>query len=129
MTLQNENRKLNLVRCNRCGEFHATDRGCNVRSEHIAPVMHSNATTGWIKVSDRLPELCSRCNWNYLKQKNMSTAYRHIPYITYSESKGVNVGIFFKEWKKDTYAFRYMNNGSVIPDVTHWMPLPEPPKS
>ena len=44
MTLQNENRKLNLVRCSRCGEFHATDKGCNVRSGHIAPVVRSNAT-------------------------------------------------------------------------------------
>lgn len=25
MTLQNEHRRLNLVKCNRCGEFHATD--------------------------------------------------------------------------------------------------------
>ena len=41
MTLQNENRKLNLVRCSRCGEFHATDKGCNVRSGHIAPVVRS----------------------------------------------------------------------------------------
>jgi Lar family restriction alleviation protein len=39
MTLQNEHRRLNLVKCNRCGEFHATDKGCNVRSEHIAPVV------------------------------------------------------------------------------------------
>ena len=39
MTLQNENRKLNLARCSKCGEFHATDKGCNVRSGHIAPVV------------------------------------------------------------------------------------------
>lgn len=41
MTLQNEHRRLNLVKCNRCGEFHSTDKGCNVRSEHIAPVISS----------------------------------------------------------------------------------------
>ena len=37
MTLQNENRKLNLIRCSRGGEFHATDKGCNVRSELSYP--------------------------------------------------------------------------------------------
>ncbi len=29
---------------------------------------------------------------------------------------------------KKEQMFRYMNNGSYISDVTHWMPLPEPPE-
>lgn len=44
MTLQSEHRRLNLARCIRCGEFHATDKGCNVRSGHIAPVVRSADT-------------------------------------------------------------------------------------
>ena len=109
MTLQNENRKLNLVKCNRCGGFHATDKGCNVRSEHIAPVVRSNATTGWISVKDRLPEdaMLYLCFGEIWYNKNIQQQFIRV--VEYKNCK-----------------FRCDFNPCAY--VTHWMPLPEPPE-
>lgn len=61
----------------------------------------------WISVEDRWPD----------------TAGDYIVYGRFTRDcpKGVDVGSFYKKRR------RFYNRGIITKDVTHWMPLPEPP--
>lgn len=74
---------------------------------HISPVVRSNAT-GWIKVSERLPEL-------------------DVPVL------GIIPGVHYPAYvfranNADEYLVYYINGVKRCNTVTHWMPLPEPPE-
>jgi hypothetical protein len=76
----------------------------------------------WISVKDRLPELGERVlvidKYGEIEIGNYSS-FRNEQYYTYNptESKEENRG-----WENDWCC------SQDIEDVTHWMPLPEPPK-
>ena len=81
----------------------------NVRSEHIAPVMHSNAT-GWISVNDKLPEL----GVPVLMRVTCGSHYN----VEEGHYKGGS------EWVNCWCSIRTEN----LYPVTHWMPLPDAPE-
>jgi hypothetical protein len=63
----------------------------------------------WISVNDRLPEKNMRC----------------MIYGRYTKDCPMDVmeGMYFKK------QMRFMSNMIYSKNVTHWMPLPEPPKT
>lgn len=66
----------------------------------------------WISIQERLPE------------KNIYNNYNEV--LVYSLSEGVNLGSFSSP---DTPAHWYrLGYDEGLHDVTHWMPVPEPPE-
>nr|MDY5755524.1 DUF551 domain-containing protein [Eubacteriales bacterium] len=71
----------------------------------------------WISVDDKLPDNKEH-DW-VLAQVVEDNGYMHIPKVMeYRQSK--------KDWFEETYGWLSEHNGLFT--VTHWMPLPEPPK-
>lgn len=65
----------------------------------------------WISVKDRLPEEGGRY-WCYVKEIN-------------------DLGISYYQWNCSYHEIEKMwaeDKSNIVPFVTHWMPLPEPPK-
>ena len=66
----------------------------------------------WIDVKDRLPE------------EGQEVIY-------YFEYTGISIGIFKRQYIREfdhTFNCFSGSRGFLCDDVTHWMPLPEPPK-
>ena len=85
----------------------------------IADYLISNGVTvqEWISVKDRLPDNKEH-DW-VLAQVVEDNGYMHIPRVMeYRQPKN--------DWFEDTYGWLSEYNGTFT--VTHWMPLPEPPK-
>ena len=85
----------------------------------IADHLISNGVTvqEWISVDERLPDNKEH-DW-VLAQVIEDNGYMHIPKVMeYRKSKN--------DWLDDTYGWLSEHNGAFT--VTHWMPLPEPPK-
>ena len=74
----------------------------------VSSVVRSDATTGWIKVSERLPEI------------NIPVL-AIIPDVFYP-------AYAFRANNADEYMVYYFNGVKRCNTVTHWMPLPEPPE-
>ena len=87
----------------------------------------------WISVEDELPELCSRVYMTSMSQKVLvkGEGKNQYPWVAH----------LHKDWKKycnyahgknvDGARLTWLNPYRDISDgqkVTHWMPLPEPPK-
>lgn len=71
----------------------------------------------WISVKDRLPDN-KEYDW-VLAQVVEDNGFMHIPTVMeYRQSKN--------DWFEETYGWLSDHNGAFT--VTHWMPLPEPPK-
>ena len=71
----------------------------------------------WISVKDRLPDN-KEYDW-VLAQVVENNGFMHIPTVMeYRQSKN--------DWFEETYGWLSEHNGAFT--VTHWMPLPEPPK-
>ena len=71
----------------------------------------------WIPVSERLPDN-SEHDW-VLAQVVENSGYMHIPKVMeYRQNRN--------DWYEETYGWLSQHNGAF--KVTHWMPLPEPPK-
>ena len=71
----------------------------------------------WISVKDRLPDN-KEYDW-VLAQVVEDNGFMHIPTVMeYRQSKN--------DWFEETYGWLSEHNGAFT--VTHWMPLPEPPK-
>lgn len=71
----------------------------------------------WISVEDRLPDNKEH-DW-VLAQVVEDNGYMHIPKVMeYRQSKN--------DWFEDSYGWLSNHNGLFT--VTHWMPLPQPPK-
>ena len=82
-----------------------------------------NTQTQWISVKDRMPEFVTTTNY----EKSSDDI------LILIDSKHVYVGSYiFDNWSKtNDFCMRDLDGGyEVIDDmeVTHWMPLPEPPK-
>lgn len=63
----------------------------------------------WISVKNRQPEK--------LRNENDDL----IPFLTYIPDYGVGIGYYVKPLDK------WVRNGTFV-NVTHWMPMPEPPE-
>lgn len=75
-------------------------------------------TCKWISVEDRLPDNKEH-DW-VLAQVVERNGYMHIPKVMeYRQLKN--------DWFEETYGWLSEHNGAFT--VTHWMPLPEPPKT
>ena len=110
----------------------------NIPAADVAPV-------GWISVKDKLPEpetevlaVCVRNGYRFvcpvifedgtmLTQNSMWNWYELENYGTYSEE---NDDYFIPEgwWENRQFTPDDIYNNPVDCAVTHWMPLPEPPK-
>lgn len=85
----------------------------------IAEKLIANGVTvqEWISVDNRLPDNKEH-DW-VLAQVVEDNGYMHIPKVMeYRQSKN--------DWFEETYGWISKHNGAFT--VTHWMPLPEPPK-
>ena len=93
---------------------------CDIaRNMFVVDFMMANGVTvqEWISVDDRLPDNKEH-DW-VLAQVVEDNGYMHIPKVMeYRQSKN--------DWFEETYGWLSEHNGAFT--VTHWMPLPEPPK-
>lgn len=62
----------------------------------------------WFSVKDKLPE-------------------KDIPIIIVSDEKAMH-GIYSSDWRQCNFYTTNFEQYIFVDDVTHWMPLPEPPK-
>ena len=78
----------------------------------------------WISVKDRLPE----ADGNYLvfEKGYLIPAIRVLSFAR--DGRKVDKYDFHREWKNVWYRYDSEWGHITIGDVTHWMPLPEPPK-
>ena len=85
----------------------------------LADLLIANGVTvqEWISVKDRLPDN-KEYDW-VLAQVVEDNGFMHIPTVMeYRQSKN--------DWFEETYGWISEHNGAFT--VTHWMPLPQPPK-
>lgn len=83
-------------------------RACDV-GDMIDTLDEATTISGWISVKDGLPDK----NGQYLCWFGKNTV-----------TKGAAIATYFEMWK----AFGSLESLVTYPNVTHWMPLPEPPK-
>ena len=80
-------------------------------------IAHGVTVQEWISVKDRLPDN-KEYDW-VLAQVVEDNGFMHIPTVMeYRQSKN--------DWFEETYGWLSDHNGAFT--VTHWMPLPQPPK-
>lgn len=102
--------------------FYENNVRCDQKIEGLADdvidiIAHSITTHEWISVKDRLPDN-KEYDW-VLAQVVEDNGFMHIPTVMeYRQSKN--------DWFEETYGWISEHNGAFT--VTHWMPLPEPPK-
>lgn len=85
----------------------------------------------WISVEDRLPDEPTRCY-------ECGTLLSARTVLVFADGRGVLPSSVRRKWTMwdrknnapldETMIFTYCNQSGEIPCVTHWMPLPEPPK-
>ena len=96
-----------------------TDPETGSFTEYLADHLISNGVTvqEWISVTERLPDNKEH-DW-VLAQVVEDNGYMHIPRVMeYRQLRN--------DWFEETYGWLSEHNG--LFSVTHWMPLPEPPK-
>ena len=105
--------------CNFCEHFKNKDACEKHKKEVIADNMIAHGVTvqEWIPVTERLPDNKEH-DW-VLAQVVEDNGYMHIPKVM-EYRKALN------DWYEETYGWLSKHNGAF--SVTHWMPLPEPPK-
>ena len=102
--------------------FYENNVRCDQKIEGLADdvidiIAHRVTTHEWISVKDRLPDN-KEYDW-VLAQVVEDNGFMHIPTVMeYRQSKN--------DWFEETYGWLSDHNGAFT--VTHWMPLPEPPK-
>ena len=89
--------------------------GNNEIAENL--ISHGVTVQEWISVKDRLPDN-KEYDW-VLAQVVEDNGFMHIPTVMeYRQSRN--------DWFEETYGWLSEHNGAFT--VTHWMPLPPPPK-
>ena len=84
-------------------------------ADHL--IAHSVTVQEWISVKDRLPD--NKENDWVLAQVVEDNGFMHIPKVMeYRQQRN--------DWYEETYGWLSEHNGAFT--VTHWMPLPQPPK-
>ena len=85
--------------------------------EYAENLQTTDAAQEWISVKDRLPDN-KEYDW-VLAQVVEDNGFMHIPTVMeYRQSRN--------DWFEETYGWLSDHNGAFT--VTHWMPLPLPPK-
>ena len=105
--------------CNFCEHFKNKDACEKHKKEVIADNMIAHGVTvqQWIPVTERLPDNKEH-DW-VLAQVVEDNGFMHIPKVMeYRQQKN--------DWFEETYGWLSEHNGAFT--VTHWMPLPQPPK-
>ena len=96
-----------------------TDPKTGSFAEYLADHLIANGVTvqEWISVKDRLPDNKEH-DW-VLAQVVEDNGFMHIPKVMeYRQQRN--------DWFEETYGWLSEHNG--LFSVTHWMPLPNPPK-
>ena len=78
----------------------------------------------WIPVTERLPEKDGR----YLVLKNLYGTIRYDVIYFAKDGRKVDKYDFGREWKNVWYQYSSEWGYVTTDNVTHWMPLPQPPK-
>ena len=87
-------------------------------------VARLQAATKWIPVTERLPENDGR----YLvRKKNFNTAWFDVLGFA-KDGRKVDEYDFEREWENVWYRYDSEYGYVTTDSVTHWMPIPEPPK-
>lgn len=106
-----------LSRCDTC----IATRRCDEYFSSIAELLE-NGTCGWIPVTERLPEPDEEV---LLIANGQSGRMYYIGCLHHVEAgKSWLTGITSKESDWNIWGWSYLKE----PNVTHWMPLPEPPE-
>ena len=85
--------------------------------EYAENLQTTDIVQEWISVKDRLPDN-KEYDW-VLAQVVEDNGFMHIPTVMeYRQSRN--------DWFEETYGWLSDHNGAFT--VTHWMPLPQPPK-
>lgn len=72
-------------------------------------------------------QFCSKGKWINIKDKLPDCEYVFLVYRDEGNYQDIDLGL----WNLNKKRFEYFDNefyGIRVPDVTHWMSLPEPPK-
>ena len=103
----------------------ANDYSDHTEDEYIADTLLDNGVTmqEWISVEDKLPEIVSIHN-GYRSTVKKSI---RVLCVCVQKSGKTMVKEGYCEWYNDYQEPRWQIPGT-IDDVTHWMPLPQPPK-
>lgn len=81
------------------------------------------ATPKWIPVTEHLPEE----NGRYLTVMHRTVDQQYCNYL-FDDDTEVRITRYYQgEWKVPQYSQGWINE-AITDTVTHWMPLPEPPK-
>ena len=100
---------------NTIGEYNIPHKFKEKIADHL--IMNGVTVQEWISVEDRLPDNKEH-DW-VLAQVVEDNGYMHIPRVMeYRQLKN--------DWFEETYGWLSEHNG--VFTVTHWMPLPKPPK-
>ena len=94
------------------------------RKTDMPLIIHATSAWKWIPVSERLPDTDGR----YLVHKNLwgSTLFDVIAFA--KDGRKIDKYDFAKEWENVWYSYSSEWGHVTTDSVTHWMPLPEPPK-
>lgn len=91
------------------------EKCCGFYADHL--IANGVTVQEWISVKDRLPDNKEH-DW-VLAQVVEDNGYMHIPKVMeYRQLRN--------DWFEETYGWLSEHNG--LFSVTHWMPLPKPPK-
>ena len=95
------------------------ESGEQLNNDEIASYLIANGVTvqEWVSVEDELPDNKEH-DW-VLAQVVEDNGFMHIPKVMeYRQQRN--------DWFEETYGWLSEHNGAFT--VTHWMPLPQPPK-
>ena len=100
--------------------------GANMTTSGIANHLIANGVTvnEWISVKDRLPKEDGHylVIWNF----NKTTCTEVLCFA--KDARKVDKYDFVRKWKNVWYEYDSEWGHYTVDDVTHWMPLPQPPK-
>jgi hypothetical protein len=105
--------------CEDCEYCEDRDACIDYLKNSMADHLIANGVTvqEWISVKDRLPD--NKENGWVLAQVVEDNGFMHIPKVMEYRQQ-------INDWFEETYGWLSEHNGAFT--VTHWMPLPQPPK-
>lgn len=98
-------------------EYSESDIGYMIRRQPTVDAAES-LREQWISVEDRLPEAAEMYNKNSEDEFSLTN-----PVLTFGKN-----GFAIAMVERDENHTIFVDLGDVIKEVTHWMPLPEPPE-